>query len=107
MREAWVGLVLPVHDAKPVSILTQGVLSGPRGCLATLSALVHGRFRRQTGYRVIAAEAVAILDMHHPSAAAWWREHKPHFLRQNRKFVFEAECCEPIPPSVAINDQIE
>jgi hypothetical protein len=94
VREAWCGLVLPIVGEGPSSVFTQGVLTGPRGCLPSLAALLLGRFKRELGYRVVAAEAITILGASRPEAAAWWRENTPDLLQAGRLLIFHAHVCE-------------
>jgi hypothetical protein len=91
VRERWVGLSLPLAQRKatPLSLLTAGVLSGPKGFLSCLVALITGKLERQSGYLVEARAAIAVLEVGSPQAAAWWRENTPHLLRSKRYFVFQ------------------
>jgi hypothetical protein len=91
VRERWVGLSLPLaqRNATPLSLLTSGVLSGPKGLLSCLLAVVTGKLDRQSGFVVEVPAAIAILEASHPEAAAWWRNHTPHLLRGKGHFVFQ------------------
>lgn len=93
VRQCWVGLLLPVaqRQVTPVSLFTSGVLSGPKSFLSCLVALVTGKLERQSGFVVEARSAIAVLEISHPQAAAWWRAHAPHLLRGKKYFVFQAE----------------
>lgn len=90
VRERWVGLLLPLAPRRrlPVSRLTAGVLSGPRGFTSRLVALTTGKLRRQTGYVVAAKAAVDVLAVSSPEAAAWWRKNTPQLMRRNAHLVF-------------------
>jgi len=90
VREHWVGLSLPLAQrrATPLSLLTSGVLSGPRGLLSCLVALVTGKFERQSGFVVETRVAITALETSNPEAAAWWRKNTPHLLRSEKYFVF-------------------
>src|SRR5262245_6131104 len=93
VREQWVGLALPLvgRQSSPRSVLTSGVLSGPKSVWASVVAMFSGQLRRRTGYLVDTRAAVAILATKSPEAAAWWREHAPRLVRPGRYFVFPYE----------------
>ena len=95
IREAWIGLVLPLAVPSVRSVwIVGGVLTGPRTALGHWLQLLLGRGSRHAGYVVNVVAAVALLDRANPSAAAWWRENTPDLLAENRNFVFNAEACE-------------
>jgi hypothetical protein len=89
VREQWVGLALPLagRQSSPRSVLTSGVMSGPKSLWASLAALISGKLVRRTGYVVETSAAVAILATKSPEAAAWWRENTPWLGRPGRYFV--------------------
>ena len=90
VREKWVGLKLPLTGRMSVGTFrVGGVLTGPRGLVSASLALLSGRLRRREGYLVNAVEAIQILETTQPEAAAWWRENASHFMRPNRRFLFE------------------
>jgi len=91
VREQWVGLALPLAQKRtgPLTFLTSGVLSGPKGYLPFLLALFTGKLKRQVGFRVEAQAAIRILATRSSEAAAWWQENAPHQLRPKRYFVFQ------------------
>jgi len=93
VREKWLGLTLPLARGyeHPRTWLTSGVLSGPKGFVSRLVALVTGRLTRRSGYMVESSAAVAILATKSPDAAAWWRKNTPRLLRPGRYFLFPAE----------------
>ena len=95
VREAWVGLLLPLPrwPAQPKAWRSAGVLTGPRTLLARLSALFSGKLNRSSGYAVLVLEALAALERARPDAAAWWRQNTPHLVRPGKVFVFAAEVC--------------
>ena len=99
VREQWVGLVLPLAQRRqsPLAFLTSGVVSGPKTGLSRLAALLTGRLKRESGYRVDTQAAVAILAGRRPEAAAWWRENAPHVLRPGRYFVFHRDAGHVLP----------
>lgn len=95
IREAWVGLVLPLAVPSVRSVwIVGGVLTGPKTALGQWIQLLLGRGRRHAGYVVNIAAAVTLLERANPSAAAWWRENTPELMAENRTFVFSAEACE-------------
>jgi hypothetical protein len=94
IREAWVGLELPLYREKPLRYLGSGVLTGPRNMVQTLIHLVTFRLRVETGYVVSSLAAIEILEGSNPGAARWWRENAPHTVRPRRYFLFSPECCE-------------
>ena len=97
VREAWVGLELPVLSgllAGRRQFVTGGVLSGPRTWRQRLQALFQGRFNKRTGYGVNALEAVRILANRDPMAASWWRTRGAHLLDGKHVLVFPADVCE-------------
>ena len=105
IRQAWVGLVLPVHEryAGQQRRLGIGVLTGPRTWLGVLFAMLTGRAQRATGYVVDAKTALELLATHAPEAALWWRTHAPRFLEPGRCFLFAAEGCEEVIESPAVD----
>jgi hypothetical protein len=96
IRDAWVGLELPLLRDKPLRYLGSGVLSGPRSFVATLVHLVTLRLTVHTGFVVPSLTAVEILEKSDPVAARWWRDNAPHMVRRGRNFLFSPECCERI-----------
>jgi hypothetical protein len=96
VREAWVGLVLPLKETALRTMPRCGVLSGPRSDLAMLWASLTGSPVTTTGYLTHAAEAIEILGRAKPAAAAWWREQAPKFLRDEAEFLFDAPACQRV-----------
>jgi hypothetical protein len=94
IRQAWVGLELPVLAKRPVRYLGSGVMTGPKTFTQTLLHLITLRLVVQSGYVVPATRAIEILEAVRPEAARWWREHAAHAIRARRKFLFSPECCE-------------
>ncbi len=105
IRQAWVGLVLPVHEhhAGLQTRLGVGVLTGPRTWFGILLAMLTGRARRATGYVVDAKAALDLLAAHAPKAADWWRTHAPRFTEPGRYFLFAGEVCEEFHESVQVD----
>ena len=96
VREAWMGLALPLHRERPGRYLGSGVLSGPRTVGASLFRLLTFRFALHQGYAVPTLPAIEVLERSNPVAARWWRENTPHVVRARRYFIFPAECCERV-----------
>jgi hypothetical protein len=96
IREAWVGLVLPLAREQPKRYITSGVLSGPRGFIQTLQHLLTSRLTLHSGFAVSTLPALELLERSRPAAARWWRENAPHLLQAGRHFVFPTECCEAL-----------
>jgi hypothetical protein len=97
VREAWVGLELPLLPAqlnRRRTFLTVGVLTGPRLWWQRLLSILLGRFERQSGYAVDALNAVNILATRDPDAAAWWRTNCAYLLDGRHPLVFAADVCE-------------
>ena len=105
VREKWIGIVLPVAQRRPEAqtVRVSGVLTGPKGLVARLVALVRGKLtERQTGYIVNTLTAFECLARHSPEALAWWRVNTPHLFSPGRHFVFESSVgvvSESIDPS--------
>jgi hypothetical protein len=91
VREQGVGLALPLVGRQSRSVLTSGVLSGPKSLWASLAAMFGGTLVRRTGYVVETSAAVTILAVKSPEAAAWWRQNTSRLVRPGRYFVFPYE----------------
>jgi len=96
VREAWVGLKLPLQHETPRRYLGSGVLSGPRSTFQTLVHLFTFRLKVQTGFVVPSLIAIEILERTQPNAARWWRENASHTARPKRYFLFSSDCCERV-----------
>jgi len=94
IREAWVGMVLPLASPAVKSGWAGGVLTGPKTYWAHLLQRLLGQGRRESGYFVNADAAVALLERTNPTAAAWWRENASGMMVPGRNFIFPAEACE-------------
>ena len=94
IREAWVGLVVPIVGRRSYRAWTSGVLTGARTPWGRIWAALRLRWRRREGYAVDAAVAVSILEHERPDAARWWRENAPHLIQSRRHFLFEADVCQ-------------
>ena len=95
IREAWVGLRLPLHPDFPnaTSTLTFGVLSGPQNIWMAWLRILLRRAKTETGYIVHAPEAFSRLAEASSDAARWWRENTPHLFRVGATLVFEEGAC--------------
>jgi hypothetical protein len=96
VREEWVGLSFPLAQKSKAAhtFFTSGVLTAPRGLLASLWALLRGQFTREAGFLVEVEVAVAVLATKSPKAAAWWREHAPYLFQPGQVFLFQREAAE-------------
>ncbi len=101
VREAWIGLELPLAHLEEVAVRTTGVLTGPRTWLGYWWGRLTGRFEIVSGYVVKADRAIDLLSQSRPDAAAWWRGYAPAFCEPGAEFVFDAAACEPSPEPVA------
>lgn len=100
VRDEWIGLSLTLASKREREWRGLGVLSGPRGWVLQLWALLSGKSIKVKGYAVNAKTAVDQLADHSPRAAAWWREHTPQMLSGRRYFVFDTAACEREPDKV-------
>lgn len=84
IRDAWVGLILPCspYMGYPDDGMSHGVLTGERN-EANLS-----------GFNVPQGQAIDLLELQRPTAAAWWRDHG--FPKRNGLFQFGEECAEVV-----------
>ncbi len=80
VREQWVGLEIPIKAID----LNRGVHTGVHGGLAEPENIM--------GYPVDAMQAVEILAIKSPKAAAWWRENT--LLEHMSALVFGKMFCE-------------
>jgi hypothetical protein len=94
IRDAWIGLVLPVKGARLVEGRGFGVLSVPRTWLGRRLKKWFGQVPRLQGYLVETAAAVDLLKRANPSAASWWTANTPHLFESPELcLLFEKECC--------------
>ena len=99
IRQAWVGLVIPVPPrvTERRNFLGFGVLSGPKNRLGALLALLLGRAKRKAGYLVSSKMALDLLAARSPEAADWWRQNAPRFFEPDQGFIFSIDSCEELP----------
>ena len=81
IREAWVGLTLPLAYPNPHTVETTGALSLTRQ-------------PPRVGYLVEGRQALNILAGKAPQAARWWLEQASHVVEAGYCLVFSAEVCE-------------
>jgi hypothetical protein len=94
VRDAWIGLHLPLANANQRTWRTLGVISGTTSLLPWLWAIATGKSEKVTGFAVNAKDAIESLTGPRASAGMWWRENLPDFLDGRSHFVFDAEACE-------------
>jgi hypothetical protein len=102
VREKWVGLRVPLAPRRATLVVapTAGVLSGPRTLIARPFNVLLGRAKWHQGYFVPGSDALQILALASPEAAAWWSENAPHVLQPGRCLLFQATCarlCDDAP----------
>jgi hypothetical protein len=99
VRQAWVGLVLPIDErfgGLPVRVPVFGVRTAPTSMLARMWAMITGGARLVDGYVLDPQRCVDILEDHDRKAAMWWRDYAPHMLKKGKRFVFPANVCEVV-----------
>ncbi|WP_448954241.1 hypothetical protein [Labrys neptuniae] len=99
IRQAWIGLTLPLLETAPSVPETMIVEIGFRNPAGLLSLL-----KRRLGikpptavwqaYTVQAARALRLLESHSPDAARWWHRNTPWLLEPSQGLAFDADCCE-------------
>ncbi len=95
IREAWVGLVLPLLVPSVRRVWTAGgVLSTPKTVWGEWLRRLLGLGKFEVGYIVNVVTAVALLERAAPWAAQWWRENTPEMLAGNRYFLFAPDVCQ-------------
>lgn len=93
VRDAWIGMRLPVAEPKQRSLPTVGVLTGPHSALKQLIAWASGRTNRLRGFVIDANTAVDLLAVANPAAADWWKSNAPGLLSKRRNLVFDLDAC--------------
>jgi hypothetical protein len=99
IRDAWIGLVLPVRPRFPHAITARsfGVLTGPRNRLTSKLRTFMGGGEPTSGYAVDPGAAIELPKQANPLAAAWWLANAPHVLKNGRSFLFDEDCCRVEP----------
>lgn len=93
VREAWIGLELPIAGGGMHLALTSGVLTAPRSFWERILHFFTGRMNVKAGFPVVAKEAVDLLAQTRPDAANWWRANCGPMLDGKRLFLFPAHVC--------------
>jgi hypothetical protein len=93
VRDAWIGVRLPLSSRRKGSWRGFGVLSGPKGFFPQLWGVLTGQAFAVTGYLVNAKGAVDLLAEKNPAAAEWWHQNVEKLLNGRSKFVFDEEAC--------------
>jgi hypothetical protein len=99
VRQAWIGLRLPLVDAQPTTFRGAGVLTGPVSILGYFVALLRGRTAVMTGYLVNAKVAVDLLAAQNRAAADWWQTGAARLLDGRQNFGFDVEACRVVTPT--------
>ncbi len=94
VRDAWIGVRLPLCRRGTTQTAGFGVLTGPKSWLGQMWGCLTGRASPMSGYLVEAAQAVEMLGWTRPDAARWWREHGGEIIKPGRIFVFDTAACE-------------
>jgi hypothetical protein len=101
IRQAWIGLELPLADGKyqkERSIRGLGVLSGPKSFFGLFFAWIFRQGDPTKNFVVQSAKALEILEEERPEAAEWWKENVPHFYKPWMLFAFSSDICEEVGP---------
>ena len=99
VREAWIGIVLPVVPChlRPIRGSQFGVVTGPKTPLMLRLAGFLGLGRTHSAtYPVDAKTALRVLSEHAPLAEAWWRSNTPHLYREGMILGFAEHVCEVV-----------
>lgn len=96
VRDAWVGVILPVYGERAVKTRTTGVLSGPRSWLAMWLYLFLRRGPVEEGFLVEAPVAFEQLGQRSATALAWWQQNTPHLTRPGQYLLFHTHVCEVV-----------
>lgn len=97
VREAWIGMVLPLVPGhlRPIRMPQFGVVTGPKTPLMMRLAAFLGFWKAHPAtYPVYARTALRLLADHAPIAEAWWRTNAPHMYREGIVFGFAEHVCE-------------
>lgn len=99
VREAWVGLTLPLAQVdvpQPHTCATVGVKTNTAGLLHRIRTAFRIPVKEEVweGYIVEVIPAIAILHGSNPGAAAWWKRHTPYLFKNGEHFMFPVVCCE-------------
>lgn len=113
VREAWIGLVLPLtpnHHRGPVETIPGGVLTGDPSFWRKFKYLFRNPYKWYQGYCVSSCQALKLLALHSPPAWSWWQKNCPAYLGEGKYFMFDShvsllldEGGNPIPPRPVID----
>jgi hypothetical protein len=97
VRQAWIGLELPV----PLRCRSSpGIWSWcsfwSEESVWALFSLIFRRAKPTVGYIVESHVAIDVLATRSPEAAAWWRQNTPQYTKPGRNFIFAAELYEEL-----------
>ena len=98
VRDAWIGLELPVLHPAQVETLGFGVLTGPKSLWMQRLKTFLGQAQKTSGYIVLADQAIERLAAKDPAAAKWWRDNAAHLVAPGAAFIFDAPACELLDP---------
>lgn len=101
VREAWIGLCLPLCEPGLQADEVSGVLTH-RNLGARIRRLFKLSPDKMLGYAVNAKIAVDLLAINRPDAATWWRTNTPDLLRGKSTFLFDLAACDEIGPAAAM-----
>jgi hypothetical protein len=99
VREAWVGLVLPLEEglfSQPGVYKTVGPLSEFKSKIASVVPRDALQVGSTEGFIVQAVKAFEILAESSPDAARWWKKHTPQLFQPDRWLCFHTEVCEEV-----------
>ena len=93
VRDAWIGLRLPLYHHLPVTSEIQGVVTGSRTRLGAMFTRLVKQPETMTGYYVHAKGAIEMLAAYNTEAAKWWVDNAPHSLVDGQVLMFETHVC--------------
>ena len=100
VREAWVGLVLPLQQGKSQPVVVPPIRLPLRALSfrQRMSRIFQKQLADQPmpAYIVNAAEGFEVLKRERPEAALWWQKRFPEALSGRYYFRFNAENCEEL-----------
>ncbi|MFC5742086.1 hypothetical protein [Dyella tabacisoli] len=98
IREAWVGLVLPLAERivdQPVISASRSVLANKHGFWLSVKRFLKRELEEQPTpvYAIDVLAAIDVLQRADPTAAQWWKANTPHLFHEGHLFAFSASCC--------------
>ena len=94
VREAWVGLSLPITGVGPRRWRAITAAGGPATIMDYVRARLTGRTTVIVGYEVNGKIAIERLGGLNAAAAAWWLEQSPAWAAGTVSFLFDTNSCE-------------